>query len=167
MVPEIDPTEIDVVENREVRRYDLPVDYEDLLMLDISSQGYTAEWESSLDLPAFESLLQDHVSHHEERLVIASFEPDGAENYSIEGEFKSIAGGDHPYPTDCTYLLMKTPEYDIGWEQWEGANRVMISVPDFDWEILEEYYPESIGDEEEDEQLQQAALNQARSTLQG
>lgn len=165
MVYELEPTQTDSFGQRVVKRYDLPSDYEPpLIMVDVDSDGYTAEWEVELDLSDFEALVHDHMDLHG-AFAIASFEPEGEEGFSVENEAWVVFDQDDLPYEDCTYLVVKTDEYDLAWEYWEDLNRLMVNVDGHDTGVLEDIYQESIKDSLIPESLKIDSLEDARQAI--
>lgn len=160
---ELEPQEIENVDNRVVERYDLP-ERDPLVLIDIDSSGYTAEWPVNMGLSRFEEFVDNHMVS--EDYVTASFEPDDEPGFSVEEELQVLQFRDDlEYPGECTYLLVEEFEYDLAWEAWDDINRLMIQVPSHDSDIFEELFLDSMEEEHASQDLKYDALDQVRQVI--
>ena len=156
MSVKIDKEASEVVDGDQVDVYELPVDGGTALDLNLRGGGYTAEWETSLDLPGFDRLVRASVLDYESAPTEGTFE---GRDSVVESEFSSIRDC-KGYFEDGTYLVVHSENYDIAWEKWDDENRIILNVPSGDSRILERYFPETASEfierESKDRGLEQA-----------
>lgn len=140
----------------ELQKYVL-VDAEDqpYLWLETGDSHYVARWETEKGLAWFDDQLHRYVEDQDSdiagRHVSALFEPDGEDNYRLEGMYDRIVSEDG-FPVVCTYFKIDFVSYDVLWEAGEDKNHVTVSErptrnPVFD--PLQWFYSRSQPDREE------------------
>lgn len=138
----IEPVDVEKLNSDEVRQYDLPVGegFPTILYLDVSKEGYSAEWYSTLSVSRFENTVLENAPKDRGEAV-ATFQPKYGcrPNHPEKGSMEDFLHPNRFYPDECTYLQLRSPKFDIAWERWEPANNIILTARDKDPEILKEF----------------------------
>jgi hypothetical protein len=158
------PVDTRVIDGEKVRTYDLPTDGDTVFNLDTSENGYTVEWcvsdeyqaadqeeflreigESSQTYALYrmysESLTENSNSRLRSGLSDLGNRPTEATIGDAHGRatFDEVTSVDG-FPQDCTYLRVEADSFDIEWESWDYYNRIMLSAPDNDPDLVSEAF---------------------------
>ena len=161
MSVKIDPEAVEILNGERVDVYDLPISDDTALDLNIRGEGYTAEWETSLDLAGFDKLVRRSIIDYETTPAKAAFED---RDSIVESEFSHIRTAEE-YPESGTYLVVRPDRYDLAWEGWDEGNRLVLNVPSGDHRVLERYFPETVS-ESIDRKVAHLSFEQAKRILQ-
>jgi hypothetical protein len=161
MSVKIDPEAVEILNGQRVDVYDLPIDDNTALDLNIRGEGYTAEWETSLGLAAFDKLIRKSIIQYETTPAKAAFEDRDSIVESEFSQLRTIEG----YPESGTYLVVEPERYDLAWEGWDEGNRLVLNVPSGDHRVLERYFLETVS-ESIDRKVADLSFGQAKKILQ-
>lgn len=145
MSSNIEPVGTDEFDGTTIREYDLP-EGEDppLIWVDTSVDGYSAEWVVGFDAENFEEFLSEYASPEGEETV-ATVAPEPPDGYKLRGSFEEVTSDDDYHSGDCTYFQLRTDAFHIGWEEWGGEYKLVLTVGNSDTAPLDWFLYHSLG----------------------
>ena len=125
MSTQIRPNDIEEWEEGTVRRYELPKEGETVFWTDTSGKAYSVTWEVSdeFGVESFADFLKTNFDESDLSECLAAF--DGADE-RFEGSLEEVRSREE-YPSECTYLRVEAPRFDMDWLRGSYVNRLAFS----------------------------------------
>lgn len=167
----IEPSETNYFNGDHVDRYNLPEDQRNsVLSVDLTRgrEGYIAEWESDIGIQEFGELLEPDIAPIDILEATATVVDPQGRNEKQEIGHSSVlepAIYEHLDNRDCSYLLVRTPEYDIAWESWDESNQIILTAKQNDPVYLDHYFGEKVEQDGEYSPTAHKALQQGKQVV--